>query len=107
VQHPAAVAAMAARREALREHLGGFSVVQADLVDDYVMLDVLISTITDNLMAHGALSARGRTRAATNLLLQLLDRRLRYAERLGLHPAARPVNNIAEAFARMREEQRP
>ena len=81
---PAALATMADKRTQLYAHLGQPSVIQADLVDDYATLDVLIDTVSDNIAQLGVFTAKGRARAGVSLLLQLLDRRVRYAGLLGL-----------------------
>ena len=88
-----ALGAIAEKRAALRAHLGGQpSVVQADLSADYCRLDVLIETAAANIARQGAMTARGRTRSAVALLLQLMDRRLRLAVQLGIEPRTKRVS---------------
>jgi integrase len=72
VENEAALVLQAEKCAALRGHLGRVSVVQEDLIGDYARLDLLIDTVADNIGRLGVLTAKGRTRATVNLLLQLL-----------------------------------
>jgi hypothetical protein len=91
---------MAEKREALARHVGAASVIQQDVINDYATVDVLIDTVTANIVKLGVLTTKGRTRAAVSLLLQLLDRRVRYAALLGMKAEVKDVD-----FARAFQEQ--
>jgi hypothetical protein len=90
---PEALAAIAGKRADLAKHLGDDpSVIQADLITDYARVDVLIESVAQNIEIAGILTPKGRTRAATTLLLSLMDRRLRLAVTLGLERRSTPVD---------------
>lgn len=99
-EQPDALLAMFEKREALVRHVGAASVIQQDVINDYATVDVLIDTVTANIVTLGVLTTKGRTRAAVSLLLQLLDRRVRYAGLLGMKAEAKDVD-----FARAFQEQ--
>jgi hypothetical protein len=92
-----ALVAIAGKRQELIQHLGGDpSIIQSDLARDYARVAVLIETAAANIEVHGVLSVKGRTRAAVTMLLQLLERRQRWATMLELERRAKPVASVTE-----------
>jgi hypothetical protein len=95
-----------ARRAALGEHraailtdLGGYENVgtlKADLVERYLETSLIAEWLGGNLLVDGVLTAKGKTRAAATLYLQVLDRLHRLTTLLGLERRARPVQNPAD-----------
>jgi hypothetical protein len=92
LESQAVVEAMADKRAALKRHVGDASEVQSDLIGDYALVDVLISTVADNILKGGMLTPKGKRRAAVTLLLLLLDRRVKYAGMLGLKAVIKDVD---------------
>jgi hypothetical protein len=83
-----------ARRAELEDHraaifadLGGRENVgrlKADLVERYLETSLIGEWLGGNLLAGGVLTAKGKTRAAATLYLQVLDRLYRLTTALGL-----------------------
>jgi hypothetical protein len=91
------LAMIAGKRAELEVHVGGApSAIQSDLITDYARVDTLIESVAHNIEIGGIFTAKGHARAATTLLLQLMEKRLRLAQILGLERRARPVPNLRE-----------
>ena len=96
---PEEVAAIAEKRAAIVEHLGGeVAVIQEDLVFDYCRLDVLIDTVSENIWLAGVFTPEGDKRVPVDLLLALMGQRLRLAQTLGIERKAKPVVDLALAI---------
>jgi hypothetical protein len=90
---PAACALQEAKRGRVTSDLGeDLAEIKADLVADYAKLDVLISTVHRNIEGAGVFTTTGRRRAAVDLLLSLIDRRLKLATVLGTERKTRSVS---------------
>jgi hypothetical protein len=97
-------AILAEREAAIVTDLGGreaLSTMQVDLVRDYQTLHCIASYLESRIVREGPITAKGRTRAAVAVLLSIVDRKMRVAQLLGITRAARPVESLAEAIARV------
>ena len=56
-----------------------------------VELDNVATWLSDNLQRHGALTGKGRQRAALTAYLGIVDRQVRLAQLLGLERKQKPV----------------
>jgi hypothetical protein len=100
LESAAAVAVRLEKQAALHEDLGGdLGVIKRDLGADYLTVDTMITTVTANIERQGVLTATGKRRAAVDLLLSLIDRRLRLAERLGIERRQKAVPSLNEYLA--------
>ena len=75
------------KRAAILADLGGvdaLSQLQRDLVDRYLELDTIASWLGGHLLAEGALTAKGRARAALSAYVTVVDRVHRVSTALGL-----------------------
>ena len=93
-------ATLAAKRAAIASDLGGegnLTQLQRDLIDRYVEVDTVADYLAGTLVATGALTPRGRSRAALTAYLQVLDRQHRLASALGLRRQAKDLD-LARAF---------
>jgi hypothetical protein len=98
--------ALAERRNGILADLGGpdgLSIIRTDLVERYLETSLLAEWLGGNLLAEGALTAKGKARAAATLYLQVLDRVSRLASTLGLDRRAKRLN-VAQEFAAMHTE---
>lgn len=103
-QHPDALVAIAAKRADLERHLGGDpSVIQSDLVTDYARIDTLIESVAANIERGGVFTPKGSARAATTMLLALVDRRWRLAQLLGIERRSKQVPSLTDFIARRGE----
>ena len=59
----------------------------------------ILRHLGENLMAEGALTAKGRRRAATSAYLAVLDRFLRLAQVVGLERRQKRVPSLSEVMA--------
>jgi hypothetical protein len=92
------------RRETLQRDLGGeLGLVKADSADAYLVTVLLTESLAQNLLAHGVLTPKGKTRAAMSAFLQVLDRQVKLATLLGLERRTKPVDPLV-AVARAVEE---
>jgi hypothetical protein len=94
-------AALSERRNGILADLGGrddLSIIRTDMVERYLETSLLAEWLGGNLLAEGALTAKGKARAAATLYLQVLDRLSRLASTLGLDRRARRLN-VAEQCA--------
>lgn len=97
----------AAIRQHLREQeqaivadLGGpstLATVKRHVVARYIELAFVAEHLRDNLLNHGVLTGKGRTRAALTAWLSVLDRLERHAKLIGLERAERDVESL-EAY---------
>jgi len=98
LDRPEALAAIAGKREEIKQHLGGDpSLLQSDLVTDYARVDTLIESVAANIEVGGIFTPKGSARAAVSLLMALMDRRLRLAMTLGIQRHERKID-LAQAF---------
>ena len=93
------------RREAILQHraavvadLGGpgLSTITTDLVERYTAVKAIGDILANDLVTNGAVSGKGRTRAATTVFLQVLTQQCRLAAVLGLGRKARRVPSASE-----------
>jgi len=99
--------ALAERRNGILADLGGpedLSVIRTDMVERYLETSLLAEWLGGNLLAEGALTAKGKARAAATLYLSVLDRLSRLASTLGLERRQKRVD-LAVAFRD--EQERP
>jgi hypothetical protein len=83
------------KREAIQRDLGGeaaLSAIGADEVSRYLKLWTLAETLWINIEQQGALTSKGRSRAAVTLYLQVSDRLDKLVSRLGLERKARALS---------------
>jgi hypothetical protein len=86
-------AALAEKRRAIHADLGDrLNTIGEDLIDRYLELDVMASWLGDNVMKHGMLTGKGRTRAAVFSLLAVTNQQVRLAEKLGIERRERAVS---------------
>jgi hypothetical protein len=67
-------------------------------VREVARLEVILGALGDELLEHGVLTGKGKTRSATNCYLQVLDRFVRLAGTLGLQRRARQVPTLDEVL---------
>ena len=87
-------ATLASKRAAIASDLGGegnLTQLQQDLINRYVETDAVADYLAGTLVTAGALTPRGRSRAALTAYLQVLDRQHRLAVALGLERRAKAV----------------
>jgi hypothetical protein len=88
------------RVAAITGDLGGadeLSALQQGLVREVARLEVVVAALGEDVLAHGTLTGKGRTRGATNVWLSVLDRYSRLAQQLGLQRRQRQVATFQEA----------
>jgi hypothetical protein len=102
---PPGAPTLAERADAIRADLGDeLSAIKGSLLGRHVMLAVLAEHLEGHLLGLGVLTAKGRTRAALNAYLSVLDRLTRSAQILGLERKPKRVPNVLEYLeARARE----
>ncbi len=89
-----ALAALAEKRIGIENDRGGvegMAVIARDMVTRYIELDNVATWLSDNLQRHGALTGKGRQRAALTAYLGIVDRQVRLAQLLGLERKQKPV----------------
>ena len=87
------------RRSAILADLGGAAntgVIKTDVAERYLETTLMLEWLGGNLLVNGVMSAKGSTRAAATLYLQVLDRFLRLVATLGLERQAKAVGSLAE-----------
>jgi hypothetical protein len=90
---------MRERQSSIVADLGeDLSTVKQDVVARYLEASLVADYLFDNVVKHGVLTGKGRTRAAVATYLQVLDRVVRLAQLLGLERQQRRVD-VAQAFA--------
>ena len=91
---------LAAHRREIEADLGDtMSRVKRDLVARYVECCAMANFLGHDVAARGVLTARGRSRAALNAYLSVLDRQHRLAVAIGLERHQQPVSLLAELTA--------
>ena len=89
------------RTDALVTDLGGIaglSVSAAALVAELARLQLVTESLGADVLRHGVLTGRGRTRAAVSIYLQVLDRQQKLAQLLGLERRAKPTAQRIEDY---------
>lgn len=97
------VAALRERQNEIENDLGGsdkLSALARDLVGRYLQLDLHASFLATLLQRAGALTGKGRTRAALSAWLSIIDRQERIAARLGIERRAKPVEGVQDYLQR-------
>ena len=103
-----AKATLADKRDRLTSDLGGeLTQVQADLVERYVELDVVVRHLAGHLAREGVFTERGRTRAAFSALMQAIDRWHRVAMTIGSARVPKRVPTLQEWLAGLAAEPQP
>ncbi len=90
---PALAVAHRERTDALTADLGGMSqlsAVQGPLVAELARLQLVTESLGADVLRHGVLTGKGRTRAAVTIYLQVLDRQQKLAALLGLERRQKP-----------------
>jgi hypothetical protein len=101
-------AALADRRSAIIGDLGGPSgvgTIRRDLVERYLETSLLAEWLGGNLLAEGALTAKGKARAAATFYLQVVDRVYRLASARGLERTAKDTQTIEAYVSRFHQER--
>jgi hypothetical protein len=80
------------------EHL---SRVSRDLIIRYVETSTIADWLGSNIVRFGALTGKGRQRAALSAYLQVLDRQLRLAQAIGLERRTKRVPTLDEWTAQL------
>ena len=89
--------ALAQHRQEIEADAGAnASRIKHDLIARYVEIVALGNFLAHDLVARGALTARGRSRAALSAYLTVLDRQHRLAVSIGLERRERPVSLLDE-----------
>lgn len=91
-----AAEALAERRQAIAEDLGGaeaLTVIGSDIVDRYVTAAALLEWMERRLLAEGCLTGKGRRRALHGAYLAQLDRVMRLTTQL--EAAAPPERDVS------------
>lgn len=68
------------------------TVLKADAVREVGRLGLVMQSLGDDLLQHGVLTGRGRTRAALSAYTAVLDRFTKLASMLGLERTAKSVS---------------
>lgn len=98
-------ALMREREQAIVRDLGGdLSQVKADMVTRYLETALIADFLADNIARHGALTGKGRTRAAVTAYLQVLDRQHRLALLLGLERRQKRAVSLADVLAQHEDD---
>jgi hypothetical protein len=85
--------------QAITADLGGDAELSAlcrVAIREAARVEVILAALGDELLEHGVLTGKGRTRSATSLYLKTLDRFLKVSGVLGLERRARRVPTLAE-----------
>lgn len=86
---------------------GDVSTIRADLIGDYCRADLLIETVSAHIEQRGAFTQGGKRRPAVDLLLSLIDRRLKLAITLGIERRSRDLTALSAAeYAALQERAR-
>lgn len=90
---------LAQLRDELIADLGGtedVGVVKNAAATSFLRLWTLAESLWDDIERRGALSAKGRQRAALTALLAVYDRMTRLAQQLGMERKAKPTGTIQD-----------
>lgn len=96
-EHPDVAAWCDARVESIESDLGGaaeLSTMQRGLVREVARLELIVTTLGEDLLASGTLTGKGRVRSATTTYLTVLDRYLGLCKVLGIRRQARRHNAL-------------
>ncbi len=102
LQQPEVAAFHRAQVDAITQDLGGASELTAlaqASIREAARLQVLLEALGSELLAGGALTGKGKMRAATTTYLHVLDRFTRLASTLGLERRSRQVQSFADVMA--------
>ena len=81
----------------IRADLGDdVSTLKGHAIDQVGTVLVVLRFLSENLMAIGPLTGKGRQRAALTAYMQTLDRYMRLTQQLGLDRTSKPVTNPAD-----------
>ena len=87
--------------EAISADLGGaseLSALQRARVREVARLEVILAALGNELLDGGVLTGKGAMRAATTAYLQVLDRFVRVAGRVGLERKARKIPSLEDVM---------
>lgn len=76
--------------------------VRRELVTRFTETSAIASYLSENILANGVLTTKGKTRAAVSTYLQVVDRLQRLANAIGLERKAKPTGTL-DAFLAQRE----
>ncbi|HYN06939.1 MAG TPA: hypothetical protein VES67_06085 [Vicinamibacterales bacterium] len=106
VQQPDVAAWHQEQIAAIETDLGGpaeLSSLARASVREVARLEVILGAMGDELLAHGVLTGKGKTRAATTTYLQVLDRFAKLANTLGLARQQKSLPSPAEYWAQKQQ----
>lgn len=86
---------------AITSDLGGdaeLSALARGTVREAARLEIILASLGTELLEHGVLTGKGKTRSATNVYLKTLDRYLKIVGTLGLQRRTKRLD-LAQAFA--------
>jgi hypothetical protein len=87
---------------AITADLGGdaeLSSLARGAVREAARLEVILAALGSELLAHGVLTGKGKTRAATSTYLHVLDRYVKLTGTLGLERRTKPVQSASAIIA--------
>jgi hypothetical protein len=96
---PAIAEQIAEKERGIVADLGGgdnIATVRRELITRFLQASVIADDLGANIVAHGVLTTKGRTRAAVTTYLQVLDRLHRLATAIGLERRPKPVGSVSE-----------
>ena len=79
--------------------------VRRELVTRFTETSAIASYLSENILANGVLTTKGKTRAAVSTYLQVVDRLHRLAHAIGLDRRTKPTSTL-DAFLAQREASR-
>lgn len=100
LEHPDIAAWHQEQVQAINTDLGGeaeLSTLARGSVREAARLEVILAAIGDELLEHGVLTGKGRTRSATMVYLRVFDRYLKVTAVLGLARRTKRVESFTEA----------
>ena len=106
IEHPDIAEWHREQVEAISADLGGdaeLSALARASVREAARLEVIVAALGDELLEHGVLTGKGKSRAATNVYLHVLDRFVRLTSTLGLERRQRHVNPLDAVHAAVAE----
>ena len=103
-------ALLAEREAAIVADLGGagnLSTIKREVITRFLQTSVVADFLGSNIVKHGVLTTKGKTRAAVTTYLQVVDRLTRLALTLGLERQAKRVPSIEEFLRQRQQPQEP
>lgn len=94
--------------DAIAVDLGGadaLSAIEARLVREFARASIIAESLGINVLEHGTLSGKGKTRAAVKTYLQVLDRLVRLGPTLGLKRRIRRASSLAELAGQLAQDR--